>query len=281
MNTDGLMARMRSVKHAAWLTRRRAWKKAEPTVAPVIDAGLRAYSGRVPPRAEPAEAEDLAHAPARIFCLWTGENAMSENRRRAMAELRRLNEPEVEVVLVSPDNLDEWVVKHHPMHPSYHDLSLIHRSDYLRAYLMHHHGGGYSDVKAAYRGWAPSFDEINRNDRAWLLGYPEPSYRTVAPAPKPLLRQLRIHHARLIGNGAYIVKSRSPLTAAWLAEAERRLDTWSDALARYPGDVHSGPAGYPVPFYGLLGEIFHPLCLRVHDRVVQDRRITPQLHDYK
>lgn len=276
-----VLARLRLLKHRAWLARKRAWSSAEPALAPVIDTGLRAYTSMRPPKAQPFHAVEPERAPLRIFCLWTGTNEMSSNRKRAMDEIRGLNQADVDVVLVTPENLDDWVVPEHPLHRSYENLALIHRADYLRTYLMHHHGGGYSDVKAAQHAWLPMFEQVNSDPAAWILGYRETSYRHVAPAPMPLRRQLLVHHARLLGNGAYIVKPRTPLTTAWLAEAERRLDGWSADIARSPGDVFTGPAGYPVPFYGLLGEIFHPLCLRFHEHLMQDARITPQLHDYK
>ncbi len=183
---------------------------------------------------------------------------MSRNRVLAMEQIRRLNEPDLDVVLVTPENLGEWIVPGHPLHPAYEDLALIHRSDYLRAYLLHHHGGGYTDVKAAQHRWRPMLDELNRDQDAWLLGYRELSYRFVAPAEPRTHRRLLTHHARLLGNGAYIVRPRTPFTRAWLAEAERRLDGWEEALGSSPGDVFGGPRGYPLPFYGLLGEIFHP-----------------------
>lgn len=281
MTRDTMLARLRGLKHAAWLARRRSWRAAEPAVAPAIDAALRAYTRVRPPTPVPSGHVEPRPAPLRIFCLWTGSNEMSSNRVRAMDEIRRLNQADVDVVLVTPENLREWVVPEHPLHRSYDNLALIHRADYLRAYLMHHHGGGYSDVKAARHTWLPAFEGLNSDQGAWLLGYRELSYRHVAPAPPRLRRRLVVHHARLLGNGAYIVKPRTPFTTAWLKEAERRLDTWADALVDSPGDVFSGPDGYPVPFYGLLGEIFHPLCLHHHERLRRDSRITPQLRDYK
>lgn len=281
MMSDPALTRLRSAKHAAWLAKKRAWGSLQPGVAPVIDAGLRAYSKLRPPRSMGTTRPQTEPAPVRIFCLWTGQNPMSPNRIRAMEEIRRCNEPDVEVILVTPGTIDQWVLPEHPLHPAYEGLALIHRADYLRTYLMHHHGGGYSDIKAARTSWEQAFSALNGDPDAWLLGYPEVSYRMVAPAPKRLHRQLLIHHARLVGNGAYIARPRTPLTTAWLAEAERRLDEWSADIARSPGDVFTGPVGYPVPFYGLLGEIFHPLCLRFHEHLMQDARITPQLHDYK
>ena len=273
--------RLRSAKHAGWLARKKVWSGLEPHVAPLIDAALRAYTRAAPPPAAHVEDAAVEAVPRRIFCLWTGDNAMSPNRVRALAELRRLNEPHAEVVLVTPQTLERWVVPGHPLHPAYGGLALIHRSDYLRTYLMHHHGGGYSDVKAARDPWRGAFDALSARTDRWLVGYPEISYRVVAPVPHPLRRQLQIHHARLLGNGAYICRPRTPFTEAWLAEAERRLDGWREGIERVPGDVFSGPHGYPVPFYGLLGEIFHPLCLRFHEQLLQDATLMPQLHDYK
>lgn len=269
------------MKHSGWLARKTMWSAIEPGVAPALDAGLRIYSAARPPRSERVHDLAVEPAPRRIFCLWTGLNPMSQNRVRAMAEIRRMNEPALEVVLVTPFTIADWVVPGHPLHPAYEDLALIHRSDYLRTYLMHHHGGGYSDVKAAHASWGGAFDRLEGDPQAWLLGYREVSYRVVAPAPRPLQRQLQVHHSRLLGNGAYIARPRTPLTQAWLHEAERRLGLWREDLARAPGEVSSGPDGYPVPFYGLLGEIFHPLCLRFHEHLRQDARIVPQLHDYK
>ena len=281
MGSDQALARLRSAKHAAWLVRRRAWAAVEPGLAPAIDVALGAYTRARPPRSESLLGLQTASAPRRIFCLWTGHNPMSPNRERAMEEIRRLNEPSVEVEFVTPETLDRWILAEHPLHPAYEGLSLIHRADYLRTYLMHHYGGGYTDVKAAMSSWAPAFDEINADQDVWLTGYPELSYRFVAPVPLPARRELQAHHARLLGNCAYICRPKTPFTAAWLTEAERRLDDWSSDISQSPGEVYSGPLGYPVPFYGLLGEIFHPLCLRYWRHLRQDVRLAPQVWDYK
>ena len=97
---------------------------------------------------------------------------MTHNRTAALSQLRRDN-PFLEVVLVSPDNLVEWLIPDSPIHPAYERLSLVHRSDYLRSYLMHHHGGGYADIKRDYGDLTPCFDRLENSNRQWLLGYPE------------------------------------------------------------------------------------------------------------
>ncbi len=171
---------------------------------------------------------------------------MSRNRLLAMEQIRRLNEPELDVVLVTPDNLGEWLVPGHPFHPAYDDLALIHRSDYLRAYLLHHHGGGYTDVKAAQHRWRPMLDELNRDQDAWLLGYRELSlpvrrssragYPPQAPAaPLAAARQRGLH--RQASHAVHPGVARGGRAQA------RRLG--SGALG-FPGDVfYGGHAGYP------------------------------------
>ena len=197
-----------------------------------------------------------------------------------MAEIRRLNEPSVEVEFVTPETLDRWILAEHPLHPAYEGLSLIHRADYLRTYLMHHYGGGYTDVKAAMSSWAPAFDEINADQDVWLTGYPELSYRFVAPVPLPARRELQAHHARLLGNGAYICRPETPFTAAWLTEAERRLDDWSSDISQSPERCTPVLPATRCPFTDCWGR-FSPLCLRYWRHLRQDVRLAPQVRDYK
>ena len=45
------------------------------------------------------------------------------------------------------ENLSSWIAEKSPLHPAYNYLSSVHKADYLRCYLMHHHGGAYSDIK--------------------------------------------------------------------------------------------------------------------------------------
>lgn len=62
----------------------------------------------------------------------------------------------VEVKLITPKNLNNYLLPDFPLHPAYDYLSLVHKSDYLRCYFMHFHGGGYSDIKPNYKNWKNS-----------------------------------------------------------------------------------------------------------------------------
>ncbi|MGI9252585.1 MAG: hypothetical protein ACR2J8_02470, partial [Thermomicrobiales bacterium] len=80
-------------------------------------------------------------APRTVYCFWTGENEMPSQRLESLETIRQ--NAGCEVVLVTPDNLADFLVE--PLHEAYDYLSCTHRADYLRAWFMHHRGGGYTD----------------------------------------------------------------------------------------------------------------------------------------
>ena len=119
--------------------------------------------------AAPSPAPSTPHAPGQVFAVWTGQNAMSDVRRRSLDILRYTNLG-LDVHFVTPRNLSEYLVTGHPLHPSYEDLSFHHRADYLRAYFMHHHGGAYADIKPLTGAWGPVLDKLNSSPTLWAGG---------------------------------------------------------------------------------------------------------------
>ncbi len=204
---------------------------------------------------------------------------MSGQRAVCLEQLR--DRAGCEVVLVTPRELGRYVPAE-ALHPAYPHLSLVHRSDYLRCWFMHHLGGGYSDIKRCDASWQPAFDGMDADAQAWINGYPETSPRSVANlyqisrqlgespqrrAAAYLHRKwLQLHWWKLIGCGAFICRPGTPLTAAWWRELNRRLDRLLPQLrrspARHPRDNAENGAGYPVPWTYLHGAILQPLCLR-------------------
>jgi hypothetical protein len=227
------------------------------------------------------EGDDGARLPVprQMFVLWTGTNKMSENRRAALTELREHN-PHLDVRLVGPADLESLVVPGADLHPAYDDLSLVHRADYLRAYLLHHHGGIYCDLKRGYGDLTACLQTLDDRADLWLVGYRELSASLVAQVPGATGRSLRRHHRRLAANGAYAARPGTPLTSEWLSEVEHRLDHHRESLRRHPGDVRGTSAGYPVGWSELLGEVFQPLQLKYLDRVALDDRLSPSLVDF-
>lgn len=216
--------------------------------------------------------------PRRVLCVWTGEYPMSARRTENLASLRRTLAP-IPVELVTPENLHEWMVPGHPLHPAYPLLSLVHRSDYLRAYLLHHHGGGYSDIKSPSDPWDRAFAAC-AEPGAWFVGYPERSTGWVAQLPRELGRDLRRHYRIVPGGSAFIARPGTTLTAEWLAEVERRLDYALPLLQQHPGGVRNEVDEYPFGWNDLLAKVLHPLALKHHRHVRVDADLTPDIEDY-
>lgn len=230
------------------------------------------------PKATTAESE--RPFPMRIFVVWAGDNPLTPNRAEALDEIHAYSEG-VEVVLITPFNLSEWLVPAAPLHSAYPHLSLNHRSDYLRAYLMHHHGGVYLDVKKGYRGIRGAMERFAAMPDKWVMGYREIGADAVGDGPETIYRALRRHHGMLIGTPAFAARPGTPLTSEWCAEIERRMDRWAPALAKAPGNTFGSNDGYPVPWIAVQGATFQPLCLKYAERVSVDERLKPSFENYR
>lgn len=209
--------------------------------------------------------------PRRLWVCWTGPNRMSDARQRGLERIRQVN-PDVRIDLVTADNVSDFVVSGHPLHPAYEYLSYTHRSDYLRAYLLHHHGGAYGDIKPMYDSWSRHFDTLEQTD-AWLMGPVVRSPYEVGANRGKLGGHLRRYHSRLITGGAIVARAHTPLTAEWMREVDRLMTYAAPALEEFPHDDqgHGLHPGYPLGWMELLGEILQPLLLKHHEYVVIDR----------
>lgn len=218
--------------------------------------------------------------PRRVFVVWLG-GPMSATRTASLDAIRR--HVGVPVELVSEQSLGDWIVDDAPLPPAFGRLSAIHKADYLRCYLMHHHGGGYVDLKLLEADWRPAFDLLDARPGLLAVGYAEVDRSGVGSfgvellgSPRPLhaawwrYRWLQLNYRRLVGVCAFVMRPHTPLTAAWFAEVSHRLDGFADALAAHPAAHlrdHAGflidgrASGYPIPWTALLGDILHPLVL--------------------
>jgi hypothetical protein len=68
------------------------------------------------------------------------------------------NTPEVKVI--TPVLLPFFILPDHPLHEGFEYLSGVHKSDYLRSYLMNFYGGGYSDIKHIQYDYLPYFKQL-------------------------------------------------------------------------------------------------------------------------
>lgn len=223
-----------------------------------------------------------------IFALWLGPYVMSHERNIALQSIfRDSGRP---VCFITDATLHEWERPDFPFHSAYRYLSEVHRADYLRCYLMHHYGGGYTDIKPVLKSWTEHFNELKESN-CLALGYPEISASAVAQLPGELGEQLRKHYAELIGYCSMIFHRRTELTAEWLNDTHRKLDDLLPDLQAHPAQHPMDQLGvtlpsgivskYPLPWTALGGNIFHPVILKYKDRVVKSAGIIPQLYNYR
>jgi hypothetical protein len=222
----------------------------------------------------------------RIFSFWFG-GQMDELRSASLRSLRE--DCGVEVLLLGEKDIGDWILPEAPLHRAYEYLTPIHRADYLRAYFMHHHGGGYSDIKPTSGDWNESFDRLDKEGLLGVGGMERSAagvvnlYTEAGSPGFPLLRPewwrtavLKLNYRSLLGVCAFIFAPRTEFTTRWFSEVERRLDAYLPELERHPGrfpkerkgrSYGGEPSRYPVMWSSILGDIFQPLCFEYRRRL--------------
>ena len=213
-----------------------------------------------------------------IYCFWTENNEMSENRKNCLQSI--IERSGVPVQLITPKNLGEYILKEHPLHPAFQYLSAVHKSDYLRCYFMNFYGGGYSDLKMCLNSWTTGFETLRNTDK-WILGYRETRRKDLAVVDGNIRVDLRRHFLSVIGNCSYICVPNSPFTQEWYSELISRMDGYAEKLKNNPGNIWGDNEGYPIPWTNILGSIFHPLCLKYSEKIIQSKLIKPGLKNYR
>ncbi len=221
----------------------------------------------------------LEPAKSVVYCFWTGDNKLSINRKNSLATMQK--NIGVELILITQDNINEYILEDYPLHPSFNNLSFVHRSDYLRTYFMYHYGGGYMDIKSCNTNWSNLFNELNSSD-CYALGYSEIGEHGVAQLDGVVGEDLRRYWRYIIGNGAYIFRPHTPMAYEWYSELLKRMDSYSSLLAQHPGNAFGDNVGYPIPWTNILGDIFHPLCLKYGTKLIHNNQIKPDFSkDYR
>jgi hypothetical protein len=210
-----------------------------------------------------------------IFCIWSGQEALSANRLQALWTI--FNNTGCPVVYLTANTIDTWVKPGFPLHPAFRYLSSTHKSDYFRVYLMHHYGGGYTDIKITSQHWGTFFDQLETSD-SHALGYAE------LPHGMPHISgefgdTLRQRHSELIGLCAFIFRKGSVFTHQWLEATHRLLDEKLPLLEKNPAQHPQDQSGvilptgeasaYPLRWAEMLGEIFHPIAFEYRDQLIK------------
>jgi len=213
--------------------------------------------------------EPTDDVPKKLYCFWTGNNPMSEKRKTCLKNLEKTG---MEVILVTSENLPQYLVE--PLHRCYKYLSETHKADYLRTYFMHFHGGAYCDIKTPTKDWIAAYNELLKDKTKYANGTKEigggvPDIHGDLALNEILQREFD----KLISLGGFIFRKNTPYTQEWYKNLMIKMDQIADKLEKYPStcpqQTYSDGYPYPLRWAELLGEIFHPVCYKYKDRILQ------------
>ena len=219
-----------------------------------------------------------------IYMLWLGDEEMNEERRSAIKNIPG-------ATLITKKNLNDFILKDYPLHPAYDYLSTIHKSDYIRCYMMHHYGGGYSDVKPRNIDWDNAFDKMEKNSDIMMMGIATHYGHTVAGVEDWSIEtrdEIIQKIPSLFCMGWFICRAYSPITTEWYTELNSRLDKFLPDLIKNPASrtrecyhpnirvalekpIWEGRtpfiSNYPISWNILLSQILYPLQIKYIDAI--------------
>lgn len=222
-----------------------------------------------------------------VFSLWMGNNPMSEQREQALLSIQKnIGCPSAHIDISS---LANWIHDNYPLHPAFPYLSAVHRSDYLRCYLMNFYGGGYTDIKHTSKNWGMYFKELEQSE-FYALGYTEIGPHAVAKVGGEIEILLMENWQKILGMCAFIFKPQTDLSNEWFEAVTETLNRKLPVLlknpAKHPQD-HANAAfsdgtisEYPLGWTELLGDILHPLMYRYSSYLIH-KNIEPLFHSYR
>lgn len=222
--------------------------------------------------------------PFVVWAFWAGKD-MEGNRKLSFETLR--NNIGVPVFLVRPENWRALELKVAPFHPALKYLSVVHQSDYIRIYLMHHYGGAWHDVKATEVNISACWDTF-KNPQIFMVGKPE-----VANGPAAVFNEegkwMPDYYRELISVTSWIAKKQTPLSKNLFDAVNTLLDHHFETLKKHPARhpreralkgkkplsrfierlsnrISGRSSNYPLP-WTVFGNLFHPINLKYKDHI--------------
>ena len=222
-----------------------------------------------------------------IFCMWPGEDKLTPDRATEVFSI--LSNSQRPVIFLTPRSFKLWELPSAPFHPATQYISECHMSDYLRVYLMHHFGGGYTDVKFTFKSWVGAFATLKNNPEALVLGYPFSCAEDFGLSKKfdgtTILADFHNNYFPFgIGHTAFIFKPKSILTEDMLNMLHEFLDEKLPELKENPSKTQKDylnrvlPDGsiskYPLDYIEMGPDIFH-MALYKHKNQIMHHDIQP------
>ena len=177
-----------------------------------------------------------------IYVFWTEANELTPRRKNNLQILK--DNCGVELKFLDHNTIQDYELPEHKFHKAYKYLSATAKSDYCRSYFMNFYGGAYCDIKRAEWDWNP-----------YLM--------------------LESWH-QLIGAGAMICKSKTPLTEYWFKSMTDILDNKHEQLKNNPAahvrdrlNWTGTNSSYPLRWAEIGPETFFKSCFKYKDNVSQ------------
>ena len=231
------------------------------------------------------KAIDFKHGvPFVIWTFWAGK-PMEANRLLSFETLQK--NIGVPIFLITPQNWHQLELPNFPFHQAFPYLSVVHQSDYIRIYLLHHYGGAWHDIKATDVSFAECWDKFE-NPSIYMIGRQE-SKNGPAKVYDANGNWMPDFYEDLISVTAWIGRGKTPLSEELLNQLHLLLDENLALLKKYPAkhpreralkatntfgkaiekvkNLFAGRQNnYPLP-WTVFGNLFHPLNLKYKESV--------------
>jgi lipopolysaccharide biosynthesis glycosyltransferase len=205
---------------------------------------------------------DVCHFIKNIYCFWPSTQHISEGVKGTLKKI--MNVSQCNVILITPENLNTYIIKDYPLHTGYQYLSDTHKTDYLRIYFMNFYGGGYSDINEPGGSWDNAFSELY-NSNYLICGYPETSYWGIAYEP------YRGQYKELIRISGFVCKANTPLTNELYKEMLELVDKHLAKLVLHSqNDSSKTNSVYPIGLDEMRNVIFHKVCVKYKKSILKN-----------
>ena len=205
--------------------------------------------------------------PKVVFICWFGQMDLEPEFtiRRYNALVSLITNIKVPVIFLTRQNYKSFEKQDFPYHQAFQYLSGNHKSDYLRAYMLHHYGGGYHDIKFRESSWENEWEKF-KDPNVWMVGRREMKPDVIGHI------SVKEHYSKLATMGWIICKHNTPYTQELLNSINTILDKHLSDLILYPALKPRYPdedanIKYPLRWLEIMGEIFHPIMFKYHQHI--------------
>lgn len=207
--------------------------------------------------------------PKVVFIFWFShlDYTPEFTARRFNALQSLITNLKVPVIMITDENYKSWEVPKYSIHEGFKYLSGNHKSDYLRAYLLCHYGGGYHDIKWREKSWENEWEKFSNSD-IWIVGKRELKADCIGYNPEKDEKWVQQEFNKLITMGWVISKPYNEYIQKLINKINEKLDDKIEILKLKPApNIRCGIGNgcdeneYPLRWLELMGEISHPLLL--------------------